>query len=94
MPPDIGRYYANCHKQQGRNPDRFILYIKANTRVESDGLNSIQYQKVKGIMCVNKTWDFETISIDLQTFDKISSANYLKGKIKPLKENCVMKLTR
>jgi hypothetical protein len=47
LPPDIGRYYANCHKQQGRNPDRFILYIKANTRVDSDGLNSVHYQKVK-----------------------------------------------
>lgn len=46
LPPDIGRYYANCHKQQVRNPDRFILYIKANTRVDSDGLNSINYKRV------------------------------------------------
>lgn len=47
LPPQIGRYYANCHKQQSRNPDRFILYIKANARVETDGLNSISYRKTK-----------------------------------------------
>ena len=42
--PEVGRYFANCHEQQAKNPNRFILYLKSNSRAETDGLNSIDYQ--------------------------------------------------
>jgi hypothetical protein len=44
LSPHIGRYYANCHEKQERNPNRFILYIKAGARLKTDGLNSARYK--------------------------------------------------
>ena len=44
LTPQVGRYYANCHKQSTKNPNRFILYIKACLqRQVTDGLNSLAY---------------------------------------------------
>lgn len=47
LKPEIGRYFANCHKKQDRNPDRFILYLQAMSRLESDGLNSLEYKRAR-----------------------------------------------
>ena len=43
--PSVGRYYANCHKQQKRNPDRFLLYMQSNMRsFDKEGLNTVKYK--------------------------------------------------
>lgn len=42
--PEIGRYFANCHDPQVKNPDRYLLYITARSRMQVDGLNSIAYE--------------------------------------------------
>ena len=47
LDPSIGRFYANCHKQQTRNPDRFIVYLKSKYSSEYDGLNSLMYEVKK-----------------------------------------------
>jgi beta-1,4-galactosyltransferase 1 len=47
LDPNIGRYFANCHEKQDKNPDRFVLYMGASSRLDTDGLNSIKYQLVK-----------------------------------------------
>ncbi|RNA27689.1 Beta-1-4-N-acetylgalactosaminyltransferase bre-4 [Brachionus plicatilis] len=45
--PENGRYYANCHKQQKRNPNRFIQYLNSRNRQTKDGLNSLDYKIIK-----------------------------------------------
>lgn len=45
---EIGRYFANCHEKQEKNPNRFLLYIAASSRMASDGLNSIKYDVAFG----------------------------------------------
>lgn len=42
--PTVGRYFANCHEMQEKNPDRFLLYMTASSRMDADGLNSINYR--------------------------------------------------
>lgn len=45
--PTVGRYFAHCHEQQHKNPNRFIMYIKSSMiKQESDGLNTIKYEIV------------------------------------------------
>lgn len=43
LSPEIGRYFANCHNKQKKNPNRFFLYVSAKSRMTSDGLNSLDY---------------------------------------------------
>ncbi|CAF1032515.1 unnamed protein product [Brachionus calyciflorus] len=45
--PKIGRYFANCHEKQSKNPNRFVLYMTASSRMETDGLNSMKYRVIK-----------------------------------------------
>ncbi|CAF0873722.1 unnamed protein product [Brachionus calyciflorus] len=47
LPPDVGRYFANCHEKQEKNPYRFMLYMTAASRMSTDGLNSIKYKLIK-----------------------------------------------
>lgn len=47
LSPTIGRYFANCHDKQKRNSKRFLLYVNAKSRMDSDGLNSLKYNLVK-----------------------------------------------
>ena len=42
--PDVGRYFANCHEMQEKNPNRFLLFMTASSRMDVDGLNSISYR--------------------------------------------------
>lgn len=49
LTPQVGRYFANCHQVQERNPDRFLLYIGASSRLSTDGLNSVKYKKIKTV---------------------------------------------
>lgn len=47
VPTRIGRYYAHCHEQQHKNPNRFLLYIKSSiVKQETDGLSTIKYDIV------------------------------------------------
>ena len=45
--PEIGRYFANCHEKQEKNPYRFMLFMTAASRMKTDGLNSMKYKVVK-----------------------------------------------
>ena len=47
LDPNIGRYFANCHEKQIKNPDRFVLYMGASNRLDNDGLNSIKYKLIE-----------------------------------------------
>ena len=45
--PDVGRYFANCHKQFKRNPNRFILYLRDCLLPNNDGLKIVDYNVVR-----------------------------------------------
>ncbi|RNA44169.1 beta-1-4-N-acetylgalactosaminyltransferase bre-4-like [Brachionus plicatilis] len=45
--PEIGRYFANCHELQPKNPNRFLLYISSSSRIRTDGLNSVHYKIIQ-----------------------------------------------
>lgn len=44
LTPSVGRYFANCHSKQAKNPNRFLLYVSAKIRMTEDGLKSLQYK--------------------------------------------------
>lgn len=47
LDPTVGRYFANCHVKQEKNPQRLYLYVKAKTNLISDGLSTLQYDLLR-----------------------------------------------
>ena len=43
-PALIARYKMLKHAHQERNPDRIKILRKANTRIDSDGVNNVKYK--------------------------------------------------
>jgi hypothetical protein len=43
--PLIGRYYSDCHKEQPKNPNRFMLFFSSG--MDKSGLNDLEYKHVK-----------------------------------------------
>lgn len=44
LEPSLGRYFANCHREEKKNAERQKLLSTMDKRMDIDGLNSVKYQ--------------------------------------------------
>ena len=58
--PEVGRYFANCHKRETENPERIAHLQNSLTRIKSEGLSSTRYSVTK----IFKNKIFIIISVD------------------------------